>query len=248
MGTEPARSQKQGVKRQRTPEDRSEGLLNKKGAETRMQILRAAEKLFADTGYEATTFAAIADELGIHQPGIFYYFPDKQSLYRAMLDHVLAHATDAALEVIQDETQSPEMRLFRTIDVWIDCVSRRPTIARLLLQEAGTRTAIEGRARPERILGDQYSEAISQALSEYAGAPVDALDVLHYQATNMGSTICFFSQSAVSRTKLSTSEIFDDRAIARHKEFARESIKAMLGVIRKRARAQRKRAGGNADG
>ena len=54
-------------------------------AETRTGILDAAERLFAERGFDATPTSAIADAAGVPKGLLFYYFPVKRELLRALV-------------------------------------------------------------------------------------------------------------------------------------------------------------------
>ena len=58
------------------------------GLETRAEILAAAERHFAERGFEAARLEDIAADVGIRRAAIFYHFGDKQELYAAVLDEV----------------------------------------------------------------------------------------------------------------------------------------------------------------
>ncbi len=49
-------------------------------AVTRERILQAARKVFAESGYDAATFQAIATEIGLTRPAINNSFPSKPAL------------------------------------------------------------------------------------------------------------------------------------------------------------------------
>ena len=65
------------------------------GLQTQAQIMAAAERHFAERGFEATRLEDIATEVGIRRAAIFYYFADKQELYAAVLDDIFGGWTDA---------------------------------------------------------------------------------------------------------------------------------------------------------
>src|SRR5262252_1876019 len=100
------------------------------GLQTRAEIVAAAERHFAERGFEATRLDDIAAEVGIRRAAIFYYFRDKQELYAAVLDEVFGDWT-AALPT----AGSPAERLETSLVGWIDYVARRPSVARLILRE-----------------------------------------------------------------------------------------------------------------
>jgi AcrR family transcriptional regulator len=49
------------------------------------QILDAALRVFADTGFSGTTMDAVAAEAGVTKPTLYSYFPSKESLFQAMM-------------------------------------------------------------------------------------------------------------------------------------------------------------------
>jgi AcrR family transcriptional regulator len=69
---------------------------------TRDRILKAAERLFAERGYEATSVRAIVGKARVNQAAVNYHFAGKEGLYRevlraafrALTEHQLAHAEE----------------------------------------------------------------------------------------------------------------------------------------------------------
>ena len=57
--------------------------------QTRLALLDAAEALFARQGFAATTIKAIGTEAGVNPALLYYYFPDKERLYHAVLERRL---------------------------------------------------------------------------------------------------------------------------------------------------------------
>jgi Transcriptional regulator len=73
--------------------------MNNKKAATKEKIMKAAIKLIALNGFNATTTAAIAKEAGISDTIIFKYFSDKQTLLREVVQQALGQLLDD-IEVI----------------------------------------------------------------------------------------------------------------------------------------------------
>jgi AcrR family transcriptional regulator len=59
-------------------------------AETKQRILQAARKLFAASGYEASTTREIADAAGIANGTLFNYFPNKEAILADLVTDVTA--------------------------------------------------------------------------------------------------------------------------------------------------------------
>lgn len=113
------------------------------GLETRAEIVAAAERHFAERGFEAARLEDIAADVGIRRAAIFYHFGDKQELYDAVLDAAFAGALSG-----MTSGGSVVERIETWLTSWIDYVARRPSVARLILREAanaqpGVRSPLE---------------------------------------------------------------------------------------------------------
>ncbi|MDQ1574332.1 MAG: hypothetical protein QOH44_1891, partial [Actinomycetota bacterium] len=62
-------------------------------ANTRARILDAAETLFARNGFDATATSAVATLAGVPKGLLFYYFPAKTDLLRALVGERMDAAT-----------------------------------------------------------------------------------------------------------------------------------------------------------
>ncbi|MGO1950189.1 MAG: TetR/AcrR family transcriptional regulator [Mycobacteriaceae bacterium] len=63
-----------------------------KVAQKKAEIAEAAARLFATHGFENTSVAQVAKEVGTSPASIFYYFPDKASLFRAPFEDDIPRA------------------------------------------------------------------------------------------------------------------------------------------------------------
>jgi TetR/AcrR family transcriptional regulator len=102
-----------------------------RGEGTRAEIVAAAERHFAERGFEAARLEDIAADVGIRRAAIFYYFGDKHELYVAVLESIFRDATAA----LPSDGSAAE-RLEASLTRWIDYIAQRPNVARLLLREA----------------------------------------------------------------------------------------------------------------
>ena len=65
--------------------------------ETRGEILHAALKRFAHSGYAAASVQQIVDDAKVSKPALYYYFSDKAGLFQALVDE----AHDERLRLMQ---------------------------------------------------------------------------------------------------------------------------------------------------
>ena len=78
-------------------------------------IVKEAETLFAERGFEATTMQEIASRVGITAPGLYYYFPSKQSLLFEVLHTALASLVareESAVEAARLAGVTAQLRAF----------------------------------------------------------------------------------------------------------------------------------------
>jgi AcrR family transcriptional regulator len=98
------------------------------------RILDAAEDLFAEKGYSATSLGDVADRVGIRSPSLYNHFKNKEALYRAVLERLL---TD--FSVPMQELDSGPVTYERVFE-WLEAMVRQhhanPNLARLLQHAA----------------------------------------------------------------------------------------------------------------
>ena len=87
-------------------------------------ILAAAEAVFAERGFGGATMAAIAARAGVPKPNVYYYFPTKEKLYRAVVEQVLTAWLDAAHSF--DTSDDPAEALTAYIEAKMDLAREMP--------------------------------------------------------------------------------------------------------------------------
>ena len=63
-------------------------------------ILEAAQKQFARYGFKKTTMNDIADEIGMSKASLYYYFPNKEELFKEVIKEELAEFIDKINTII----------------------------------------------------------------------------------------------------------------------------------------------------
>ena len=63
-------------------------------------VLAAALQLFARYGYKKTAMDEVAAAVGLSRQGLYLYFPTKEALFRAVIDHLLAQTLRAAEDAL----------------------------------------------------------------------------------------------------------------------------------------------------
>ena len=86
----------------------------------RSVILSAAEKLFAEKGFEGTSVRDIAHLAGVNLAMISYYFGSKEKLFEALVEYRSGYTTELLQELAQDEHLGPMQKMYQLIDFYVD--------------------------------------------------------------------------------------------------------------------------------
>lgn len=126
---------------------------------SKTRILDAAEDLFANTGYGATSMVDIADALGIRGPAIYKHYSSKTDVYNAVVDRLFtpmkAHMELPAKPV---EGQSFEL-LEKLVKHHID----HPNISRIIQQ-----ATLSSGEHLEKLVDDWYRPFFTKILQQTA--------------------------------------------------------------------------------
>ena len=106
---------------------------------TRSAVLDAAEALFADHGFSATSMADVGAAAGVSRGTPGYFFRSKADLYAAVLSRSFADALDAVrvgkLRAIRSGRPAADV-LAGAVSDYVDFVADRPAFVRLIQREA----------------------------------------------------------------------------------------------------------------
>jgi len=136
-------------------------------------VLDAAERLFADRGYEATSLTDVGAAAGVSRGTPGYFFGSKEQLYRAVLERCLERvraAVRSGRERALASQEPAEVVLAGAVGDYFDFISDNPHFVRLLEREAlagGRHIA----TLPPHLEAAQ--EALAAIVSELGLAPAD---------------------------------------------------------------------------
>ena len=102
-----------------------------KGEITRQAILSAAIARFGRDGYRATSVARIARDAGVGGTVAYAYFPNKEALFLAAVDHDAAGVIDEGVTHVIENPEADDWR-GTLIFTLVDAVDHHPLARRLL--------------------------------------------------------------------------------------------------------------------
>jgi AcrR family transcriptional regulator len=83
--------------------------------ERRQQLINVATRLFAESGYDATTTAAIAGAAGVTEPVLYRHFPSKQALFLTVVRTASKQALEHFRQLAKDTPEAQQsLRQFVT--------------------------------------------------------------------------------------------------------------------------------------
>jgi len=103
---------------------------------TRERILKAATKLFPQSGYEGTSLSEIVAATGINKRMIYHYFGDKRGLYQAVFIREwseLKNWLDKAMTSNLESTGNIRDLLVKFVDVFFDFLAEHQYFTRLMM-------------------------------------------------------------------------------------------------------------------
>ena len=86
--------------------------------ETRRQIVDVADRRFYEHGFEATSFAHIAGDVGLSRGNFYYHFKTKDQILDAVIGR-RADNTRAMLEAWEQDAASPTERILRFVHILV---------------------------------------------------------------------------------------------------------------------------------
>jgi AcrR family transcriptional regulator len=137
------------------------------------QILEAADDLFGDVGFDATTTREIAERAGVNKALIHYHFSSKDGLLEKLLDRYydqLAETLKASLENTGGDLRS---RFGDLIDAYLEFLIQNRNFSRIVQREAsGGRHMAQIQNRMVPLFGmaiaafdDRFPESVGTSLA-----------------------------------------------------------------------------------
>jgi AcrR family transcriptional regulator len=138
-------------------------------AEREQQILAAAEEVFAERGFQATSMDEVSQRVGVSKPMLYEYFASKEGLLLACVARIRADLHSATVEAVaRAEKEGPRAVLEAGLEAYFDFADRHGRAWAVLLNES---VIVAGPAEEaiEAIRGQQ-TLLIQDALSRWLPA------------------------------------------------------------------------------
>jgi AcrR family transcriptional regulator len=136
--------------------------------DTKTRILNAAEKLFGEYGFDATSLRDITAEAGVNLAAVNYHFQSKESLIDALIERRLGPITRKRLDLLKAAGPNPSLeqviRAFLAPILDYDILPAIPLIGRVLSNPTQFFDRVYKRHLSETLTG--FSEVLQKLLPE----------------------------------------------------------------------------------
>lgn len=142
-------------------------------------ILAQAVRIFAECGYEGTSIATIAEQAGLSKQNLLYYFPNKQALYKRVLDDVLDEWLER-MNLLADAGKEPQQVLRSYVEAKLRFSREHPWGSRLYAMEVIGGAPMYGQEIKKKLIPLLRKDiaVFEQWISEGKIAPVNATHLL----------------------------------------------------------------------
>ncbi len=188
----------------------------------REKILKAADRLFGEIGFDAATTREIARKSGANKALIYYHFKNKEALFEAVFESYYQRLTETLQAPLMEQGDLRE-RMGRLIDTYIDFLSKNRNFARIVQREASggrRRDTIRDHMIPVFKMG---REIIREAYPKTRAGDLAAEQLL---ITFYGMIITYFNYSGVLESLLG-----DDPLSKKNIKLRKEHIAKMLDIV-----------------
>lgn len=107
---------------------------------TRDKILKIAEELFIEKGFDGVSVKDISSRTGVAKALVFYYFKTKQELFDTVLEDYYVRQTKELMGALGDGG-TPRERILASAGAYMDFIERNPGYARLIQREVCSRSS-----------------------------------------------------------------------------------------------------------
>lgn len=184
--------------------DGGKGQGGRDAGRTREAILDAAERLFAEQGYDGASLQAIGRAAGVSRGTPGYFFGAKEALYRAVLERLFADELERVLGVPSGALPSgapppgalppgdtPAEALAGAVANALAFLAERPAFVRLLDREAVADAPVVG-ALPAFGETVAAARASTEALLRAGGLPKDRAETAAAEFLLVFLALCWF--------------------------------------------------------
>jgi AcrR family transcriptional regulator len=202
----------------------------------RAALLREAERLFAQRGYERVTVRDVAAAAGVNVATLHLHWKNKATLYEAVCRSHARYLL-SFIERVREETASEGLsaaeQLGRWVDHAVDLMVARPSVAPLALE------GVSGQAPPDLPTLFQHDVAVFRLVADEIGAALtpgreEEVEPMLVVLAIFYLSVVAFSDGPVQQALLGGSVYESEDLQARFKKFGRLLLRQLVAPSEER--------------
>lgn len=197
--------------------------------ESRAAILQAAVREFAEHGIAGARTDAIAQAAGVNKALLYYYFEDKEMLYRAVLDRVFSGLKERVFGALEGEA-SPRERILTYVGAYFDYIAAHPLYPKLFQREmmrAGGGQSAHLQHVVKQYLRPIYGRLTAVLVEGIGTGDFRPVDPMHFVPSMVAVIIFYFSSAPVVQMVTQVNPLLPER-VAERREAVLDFISAAL--------------------
>ena len=196
------------------------------------RILRAAEELLHEAGYEALSARAVAERAGVNKALVFYHWGSTSALF----EHVLVRYYErhkASLEEAFEEPGTPRERMHRVLDEYLDFMESEQAYARIVQQQVSS----QGEHAP--LVRAHLSSVLDITKRMMAGITPDKgpLSARHFHLSLSAMVINYFTYSPMLVAEGSDFDPLSAEALAERRSHVHWVVDTWLDALERPSRS-----------
>ncbi|WP_205685542.1 TetR/AcrR family transcriptional regulator [Flavipsychrobacter stenotrophus] len=185
-------------------------------SEKQIAIINAAEKLFAEKGFDGASVRDIAQEADVNVAMISYYFGSKEKLMEAVFEERTVNIKLKVENLLQDKSITPIQKVYILIDDYVDKFIHQQQFHKIMMREQMINKHTPVAALIHE-LKKKNLESIRTLIQEgqKTGAFKKNIDIVLMMTTMVGTVSQMLTSQHFYRT-LNNMEHMDDMEFQRH--------------------------------
>jgi AcrR family transcriptional regulator len=192
----------------------------------RDNILKAADKLFGEHGFEAATTREIAEKSGVNKALIHYHFKSKDALFEAVMDSYYQRLNNVLISAIQKE-EDPKQKLLSMLDVYVDFLAKNKNFSRIVQRESAGGHHIE---RVRQHLEPMFELGIKLVHETWPGTKKGPMSAEHLLVSFYGVIVTYFTYSDIIG-KLTDKNPLSKKSLDERKEHLHRLLDILLNEV-----------------
>lgn len=181
----------------------------------REKILNAALDIFVAKGKEGARMQEIADHASVNKAMLFYYFTNKELLYKEVLRRNIIELVNQLKTIMVSEAES-ETKIENIVNAYINFFKNKPTIPKLILREAtGDSETIKEVLREIKQnvapdIPDKFISMIQKSINEDEFYPLDPKQTI---ISIIGMSLIYFISKPIIEVLLDLEDVDPEQFI-----------------------------------